>query len=317
MTQMGAPEVSVVIPTRDRWRFLARSLASALDQHDVALEVVVVDDGSRDEPPADIADLGDRRVVVVRNETSRGVSGARNLGIERARGDWVAFLDDDDLWAPAKLREQLDRANGAATGFVYSSAVTVDEALEPLRLVRAPPADELRARIGVQNLMPAGQSNVIVRRDLIRRLGGFDERLSMIADWEMWIRLTAAGVPQPCPGVHVAYVLHGASMHLVDRRSRWEFDRVASLHLEDRGTRRAAQIFGAKWRADAHRRAGDRVRAAREYLRAGVAYTSPGMVVRGVAVLGGEHVMALGRRAPELPAEADVAWLTDARCMSR
>lgn len=309
MTPAGAPEVSVVIPTRDRWRLLARALAGVLAQRDVALEVLVVDDGSRGGPPGDLAGLDDPRVAVVRHEASRGVSGVRNAGIERATAGWVALLDDDDLWAPGKLRAQLGRADESTADFVYSSAITVDEALEPLRLFRAPPADELRAKIRERNLVPAGQSNVLVRRDLIRSLGGFDERLSMIADWEMWIRLTAAGKPEPCPAVHVAYVLHDTSMHLVDRRRRWEFDRVAALHLDDRATRRRAQIFGARWRADAHRRAGARLPAAREYLRAGVTQASPGMLVRAMAVLGGERVMALGSEAHAVPAPEDVAWL--------
>ena len=108
----GDPAVSVVIPTRDRWPLLATTLASALGQDGVALEVVVVDDGSATAAPV-VPPFDDPRVRIARNDRSLGVAGARNRGIEAARGEWIAFLDDDDVWAPAKLRRQLDAATAA------------------------------------------------------------------------------------------------------------------------------------------------------------------------------------------------------------
>jgi glycosyltransferase involved in cell wall biosynthesis len=305
------PEVSVVIPTRDRWDLLARSLKGALGQREVSLEVIVVDDGSTEPAPSGRSPFDDRRVVIHRSDVSRGVAHARNTGIGQANADWVAFLDDDDLWAPAKLRTQLDRAAAAPSDFVYSAAVIVDAELEPTRLLRPPSAGEVRESIRVQNAIPAGQSNVLATTSLLRELGGFDERLSMSADWEMWIRLATAGSAQVCPDVHVAWVIHDANMHRVHPRSDAEFELLAGRHLRDRATRRRAEIFGAKWRAYSHRRAGERLAASREYLRTGLAQRSPGLLLRGVAVLGGERVMGIGGDEPELPAAADVAWLDD------
>ena len=109
------PVVSVVIPTADRWPLLSTcALRSALGQHDVEHEVIVVDDGSSDETPRRLEELGDPRLRILRHATRQGVSQARNTAIEAARGEWIAFLDDDDLWSPRKLRVQLDL--GAATG---------------------------------------------------------------------------------------------------------------------------------------------------------------------------------------------------------
>jgi glycosyltransferase involved in cell wall biosynthesis len=306
-------EVSVVIPTRDRWSLLARSLRAALAQQDVSLEVIVVDDGSQTEAPPELLPSPDPRVVLCRSDVSRGVANARNTGIQRASGDWIAFLDDDDLWAPGKLRGQLDCAAAAPADFVYSAAVVVDASLASTRLLRPPTPAELEASIAVRNAIPAGQSNVLAKAPLVRELGGFDESLSMLADWEMWIRLAAAGTPRACPDVHVAWVIHDTNMHLVDRGSRAEFEYLAGLHLRDAATRRKAEIFEAKWRAHGHRRAGERLAASREYLRAGLAQRSPGMVLRGVAVLGGESVMGIGQAQPEPPAPSDVAWLDDFR----
>jgi len=117
------PDVSVIIPTRDRWQLLLRSAGCALGQAGVALEVVIVDDGSITECP-DLKVLRDRRVRMVRHTTSRGVSAARNTGMEVARGRWLAWLDDDDLWAPDKLAVQLGRIGTAV--IVYGAAVAVD-----------------------------------------------------------------------------------------------------------------------------------------------------------------------------------------------
>ncbi|HWC32537.1 MAG TPA: glycosyltransferase family 2 protein, partial [Actinomycetota bacterium] len=122
------PEVTVVIPTRDRWSLLATAaLPAALVQEDVDLEVVVVDDGSRDETPERLAELTDPRLRVIRNLEPLGVAQARNAGIAAARGRWLAFLDDDDLWSPRKLRTQLDAARAAGASFVYAGVINVDE----------------------------------------------------------------------------------------------------------------------------------------------------------------------------------------------
>src|SRR5438105_2362909 len=99
----GMTLVSVVVPTRNRPRLLACTLRSILAQVDVDLELIVVDDASS--PPAIVPT--DRRVRLIRHTTQLGVSAARNTGIAAACGRWLAFCDDDDLWAPRKLTEQL------------------------------------------------------------------------------------------------------------------------------------------------------------------------------------------------------------------
>ena len=105
--------ISVVIPTHNRSALLSRTLASALAQRGVEMRVIVVDDGSRDETAAMLARVGDPRLTILRHEQARGVSAARNAGIAAATGEWVAFLDDDDLWSPTKLAEQVSAATDA------------------------------------------------------------------------------------------------------------------------------------------------------------------------------------------------------------
>src|SRR4051812_836378 len=114
-------EVTVVIPTRNRWPALRQTLASALAQEDVDLELMVIDDGSSDETPRKLAALSDDRVHFARHLAPLGPARARNAGIDRATAPWIAFLDDDDRWSPRKLRAQLDASGNS--DFVYCSAI--------------------------------------------------------------------------------------------------------------------------------------------------------------------------------------------------
>ena len=117
-------EVSVIIPTHNRSKLLELSLRSVLWQRNVDFETIVVDDGSTDDTPRLLQSLGDR-IRVVRHERSQGVSEARNRGIAEARGTWVAFLDDDDLWAAEKLELQLEALRRTGRRWAYTGAVEV------------------------------------------------------------------------------------------------------------------------------------------------------------------------------------------------
>src|SRR3954451_11064877 len=126
-------QVTVVIPTRDRWELLSRhALPAALSQEGVDLEVIVIDDGSTDETSQRLAGLRDSRIRVIRHDAPQGLPSARNSGIAAASGSWVAFLDDDDLWSPQKLRVQLDAARGNDASVAYPGGVMLDERLRAL-----------------------------------------------------------------------------------------------------------------------------------------------------------------------------------------
>lgn len=150
--------VTVVVPTHDRLGLVRRTLATVLAQRDVDVRVVVVDDGSEDGTFEAFSASRDARVHVVRNERATGVAGARNRGLEEVASDWVAFLDDDDLWAPDKLASQL--AAAAATPearWVCAGAVTVDEDLRVLAAMRPPPSGPLPTVLS-RNRIPGGAS---------------------------------------------------------------------------------------------------------------------------------------------------------------
>jgi len=122
---MNLGRVSVVVPTRNRSRLLAMTLRSVLCQQNVELEVIVVDEGSTDDTAAMLSRLADSRVRVLRHETPYGLSTARNRGAGAAGGDWLAFIDDDDLWAPDKLAQQLRAAASTGRDWVYTGCVNI------------------------------------------------------------------------------------------------------------------------------------------------------------------------------------------------
>jgi glycosyltransferase involved in cell wall biosynthesis len=294
------PEVTIVIPTRNRWPLLAGAgLAAALAQEEVDHEVVVVDDASTDETPDRLAGLDDDRVRVVRHPERRGVAVARNSGIQAARGEWVAFLDDDDVWAPRKLRLQVDAARAGGAGFAYGGSVWVDEAHRFLFGHNPPDPATLREQLARRNVMWSGCSNVLVRGDLVRRVGGFDETLFQLADWDLWLRLAQESSAACCPEVVVGYTQHRENMLLVDQDDVFrEFEYLVKKHRE---TSRALGVdfdraWFTRWVATGHLRAGRRRAAARAYLR-GIGRTrSFSNVVRAGASLLGEPAVGAGRR---------------------
>jgi glycosyltransferase involved in cell wall biosynthesis len=316
---MAGLEVTVVIPTRDRWPRLGPTLRGALRQEDVSLEVIVVDDGSTDETPARLAEVKDPRLRVLRHDASRGVAAARNAALATARGGWIAFLDDDDLWAPTKLRQQLSAAEEAQAAWVYSGAIVLDERLSLIDVYEAPPPAELAEMLLAYNAVPAGASNVMARADAIRGVGGYDETLSQLADWDLWIRLALAGHPAVCEEPLMAYVQHSSGMLVTDKSGLVEeFERLEEKYGEAGKERGIGfdRVGLVRWMAWGDSRGGRRVRAAGGYLRATAMYArrgklwSSGANLRdAIGALLGEKQTDSGRRPLHSSKATLPAWV--------
>jgi glycosyltransferase involved in cell wall biosynthesis len=313
--------VTVVVPTKDRWPVLSRAaLPGVLEQRAVDVELVVVDDGSSDGTSERLVELGDPRVRVVRHDMARGVAAARNAGIAAARGRWISFLDDDDLWAPAKLREQLDAAAAADAVFVYAPGAAVDGAHRFLFNVAAPDPAMITDQLLRWNVIWCGCSNVMARADVVHELGGFDESFFQLADWDLWIRLALAGPAAACRDVLVAYTIHADNMLLTHQPDVFpEFERLKAKHASAAAAH-GVQLDGARfarWVASGHARAGRRRTAVGIYLRSAHRNGDPGAVLRAVGALLGGPVVSAGRkvippdRRSRLPKLAlpEPAWL--------
>jgi glycosyltransferase involved in cell wall biosynthesis len=182
-------DVTVVVPTHNRRLILPQAVHSILRQHGVSIELVVVNDGSSDETASWLDHLAatDPRVKVVHHERPRFISGARNAGIARATGKWVAFCDDDDLWAPDKLASQLAALSAASARWGCTGVAVVDENLEIIGHHHVKGGNVLSGLLE-SNRIPTG-SSVIAELDLVRYVGGFDPALRGSEDWDLWIRL--------------------------------------------------------------------------------------------------------------------------------
>jgi glycosyltransferase involved in cell wall biosynthesis len=201
-------EATVIIPTRDRPDLLALTLQTVLWQEGVETEILVVDDGTEPGTAELVRQVGDNRVRLLRNSGPRGVGGARNTGIAAAQGQWIAFLDDDDLWAPRKLAAQLAMAEGSGAAWVYAGDVTVDEELRVIGGAPPPAPKTVVTELQRHNAVPAGSSNVIVRRHVLDTVGRFDPQLRTSEDWDLWLRLAATSAPACVPQPLVALRTH-------------------------------------------------------------------------------------------------------------
>ncbi len=309
------PRATVVIPVHDREQMLfEHALPSALGQVEVDVDVVVVCDGSPERLARRVESFADPRVSVVRHAEPRGVAAARNAGIDAAKGDWVAILDDDDLWAPTKLAKQIAAADRAGAGFAYSAAAIVDSRLRVKSLTPAPDPASLLVDLLARNVIPGGGSNVMARRDVLCAIGGFDPELRYVSDWDIAIRLAAASSGARVPDPLVAWVRHeGATAPLADTARR-DLERLEERH-GDLFRRHGARIdVGATLRWVGHSeletgRAGHRLRAARAFAQAARETRRPSYLVHaGRALLGARANAAMRERLRSRPPRPE--WLT-------
>lgn len=286
------PLVTVVIPTHNRSGFLRAALRSVVGQREVDVEIVVVDEASTDDTGDAVGSFGTSRVQFVRHARPLGVSAARNHGIHLARGEWIAFLDDDDLWSPEKLASQVTAMRRDGRGWAYAGSVTVTNRLEILAGSPVPSASETVAGLPWRNLVPAGASNVIVHRELLASTGDFDETLIHMADWDLWIRLAQSGLPSIVDTPLVAYRMHAANASGHPDTLWKEVSTIEHRYLALREGKPVDRAFVLRWAAWNYLRAGKRWDALQAYAgavaggdlrsvgRAMVALFDPGIVHR-------------------------------------
>jgi len=207
--QSVVPRVSVVIPTYNYARYVPEAIDSVLAQSFEELEVIVVDDGSTDQT-AEILRAFGGQLRDIRQE-HRGLSAARNTGIRAARGQYVAFLDSDDLWLPDKVSLQVARLDAEPeVGLVYGETLFFHDSTPATLTLHSRFAPHPSGRI----LSWLVRGNVIlsptpmVRRELFERVGLFDETLSACEDWDMWIRIARV-----CEIAYVDRVLAKSRQH--------------------------------------------------------------------------------------------------------
>jgi glycosyltransferase involved in cell wall biosynthesis len=210
--------ISVIIPAYNYGRFLRDAVDSALAQTCPAFEVIVVDDGSTDDTPQILAGYGDR-IVVIRQE-NLGTSAARNAGIAAARGEYVSFLDADDIWRPRKLECDAARfALDPTLGMVHCGAETFDNAGRTLSVSLTGLEGWIApALLRLDREVIATPGSVTVRKAAAMEVGRYDSRLEVAEDWDFCYRIACRYRAGFVPEVLVRYRLHGRGKHLDIRK---------------------------------------------------------------------------------------------------
>lgn len=205
------PLVSAVIPTYNHGALVSEAVASALVQSWPQLEVIVVDDGSTDDTPARLARFGSR-IAVIRQE-HRGPAVARNAGIRAARGEWIAFLDSDDVWMPEKVARCVAALEGTRDAGVAYTAVRIHE-LDTGRKYPLPQytmSGNLALALFLE-CKGVNTSTLVVRRAALDKVGLFDEAFFRAQDWDLMVRLAEQYDYVHVPEILTERRLHAASL---------------------------------------------------------------------------------------------------------
>ena len=260
------PDVTVVIPTHQRRELVQRAIGSVLAQREVAVDVVVVVEASTDGTAETLRAITDPRVRMIYHPVARGVSAARNAGLAHTQTPWVAFLDDDDFFAPSRLADGLAAA-ASVPGALWScgGAIVVGAGMRALMFQHPPQPRRVNEQAFLRNPIPGGGSGVLARTDLVREVGAFDVGLSMLADWDLWIRLSLRSPVGVVPDAVIAYLNHEGNM---TDRSLHQAELELDLLLE----RYAAEIYASgttfdwahwnRWMAGGYRARGNLLRSA-------------------------------------------------------
>lgn len=184
------PLVSIIIPGYNRAEYIAETIESVLAQTYRNIEIIVVDDGSTDNTKEIVAEYLPKVQYIWQENSERGAS--RNHGLRLAKGEFISFLDSDDLWLPNKIEEDLEFLdNSSAVGVIYTDICLIDAKGNYLKLIKRKGfRGKVTEKLLEDNFVSIGAH--LSRTQLIREIGGFREerQLSGSEDWEMWVRLS-------------------------------------------------------------------------------------------------------------------------------
>lgn len=194
-------KVSVIIPVYKVEKYIAATVQSVLGQTYKNLEIIIVDDGSPDKSREICQQFTDPRIKII-SQPNRGVCAARNAGIRQAKGEYLAFLDGDDLWMPEKIEKHLEHLeNSPSVGLSFSHSAFIDEGGEPLGIYQMAKVRDITSQLILCRNPIGNGSTPVIRRETLAAIkfpdhvfGSmedcyFDERLHHIEDIECWLRI--------------------------------------------------------------------------------------------------------------------------------
>lgn len=231
------PVVSVIIPCYNAENYIAATLHSITEQSYAAVEIIVVDDGSKDNSAKIVAAIAgsDSRITLV-SKPNTGVANSRNVGIGLATGEYIAFLDADDLFKPDNLAAKVAYLQQHPTiGLVHSAEERFQsETGATVAVITGRGGQVLPLLLAMSTNVIHSPSSVVVRKSLLDEVGHFDTNLSTSADWQMWVRLAKRTAFGYLDQALVRYRIHSQQMHnnipLMERDMVYAFRK---LHQEN------------------------------------------------------------------------------------
>jgi len=185
------PLVSIIIPTYNRAKFLPRAVNSVLNQTFKDFELIIVDDASTDNTKDIIQGFKDPHIRYIKHNDNRGIAGARNTGIKTSKGEYIAFLDDDDEWLPEKLTLQVRKFEKCPdrVGLIYCNYTSIDVTTGTKRDKNLVPCmnNILYKQLLSGNII--GSGTYLIKKECFDKVGLFDEEVLGKEDWDMWIRI--------------------------------------------------------------------------------------------------------------------------------
>ena len=182
-------KISVIIPTYNRKKTLARAIQSVINQSFSPFEILIIDDGSNDGTEEWVKDNFQNIKYIYKN--NHGVSSARNVGIENAHGDWVAFLDSDDEWLPNKLYEQVKAIDSnPEMKFFHTNEIWIRNGIRVNQMKK-------HKKYGgyifekCLDICRVSPSSVLIQKEVFDNIGIFDESLRVCEDYDLWLRITS------------------------------------------------------------------------------------------------------------------------------
>lgn len=183
-------KVSVVIPAYNKADLTVRTIESVLNQTYENIEVIVVDDGSTDDTKNKLQLFGDKIHYI--HKQNGGACSARNVGIKKATGEYIALIDCDDIFYPEKIAKSIEcLEKNPDCGFVHTGAYLInddDDIISEFRSSNHPASGWIASRLILKDLIC--NSTVIIRKECFKEVGYFDEKIFIPADWDMWLRLS-------------------------------------------------------------------------------------------------------------------------------
>lgn len=192
-SQDGQPMVSVIVPTYNRPELLIEALRSIINQTDKDFEIIIVNDGGHDVKNEVMELKKEGSITYVEHSRNRGIAAARNSGIKKARGKYIAYLDDDDIFYSNHLETLVDFLEATGYEVAYSNSFEVFQKwgggkFETVGKKMVFGQDFDRQNLLVKNCIPV--LNIVHRKDCIEKVGFFDEDLRTHEDWDLWIRMS-------------------------------------------------------------------------------------------------------------------------------